>query len=132
MARDGYLEAESMAHVFDLLRANDLVFQYVGKQLATGQASPPPSTYSSEQRQHANAREDALGVSALVLPEQRVRARTFVIGRLTLDPKAWSSTPYVVAAINDHITVVSGYKTAQMFPVSTGSYSRPRATSPSR
>jgi len=36
MAKDGYLEADQMANVFSALRANDLIFQYVGNNWLQG------------------------------------------------------------------------------------------------
>ena len=40
MAKRGYLEGDTMAHVFDALRANDLVFQYIGNNWLLGKQPP--------------------------------------------------------------------------------------------
>ena len=116
MARDGYLEAESMAHVFDLLRANDLVFQYVGNNWLLGKQ---PAAFdllvwnNDSTRMPAKMHSEYL--RSCYLNNEFARG-TFVIDGFTLDPKAVDVDTYVVAAINDHIVPwVSGYKTAQMF-----------------
>jgi polyhydroxyalkanoate synthase len=40
MAKKGYLEASQMAHTFDAIRANDLVFQYVVNNWLMGEKPP--------------------------------------------------------------------------------------------
>ena len=40
MAKKGYLDADQMAHTFDALRANDLVFQYVVNNWLLGKKPP--------------------------------------------------------------------------------------------
>ena len=40
MAKKGYLEASQMAHTFDAIRANDLVFQYVVNNWLIGEKPP--------------------------------------------------------------------------------------------
>jgi len=41
MEEKGYLEGSDMAHTFDLLRANDLVFNYVASNWLMGEKPPP-------------------------------------------------------------------------------------------
>jgi len=43
MAKKGFLDSDKMAHTFDALRANDLVFQYVANNWLLGN-KPPAST----------------------------------------------------------------------------------------
>jgi len=116
MARDGYLEAESMAHVFDLLRANDLVFQYVANNWLLGKQ---PAAFdllvwnNDSTRMPAKMHSEYL--RSCYLNNEFARG-TFEIDGFVLDPTAVDVDTYVVAAINDHIVPwVSGYKTAQIF-----------------
>jgi polyhydroxyalkanoate synthase len=69
-----------MAHVFDVLRANDLIFQYVGNNWLQGQQPPAFDLLVWNKRQHADARQDAFAVPALVLSQQRVRQGKFEVG----------------------------------------------------
>jgi polyhydroxyalkanoate synthase len=116
MAQDGYLDGDRMAHVFDALRANDLIFQYVGNNWLLGHQPPAfdllvwnkdstrmPAKMHSEYLRWCYVNNDfAHG--------------EFVVDGKKIDPKAVTIDTYVVSAVNDHIVPwYSGYKTAQMF-----------------
>jgi polyhydroxyalkanoate synthase len=102
--------------VFDLLRANDLVFQYVANNWLLGKQ---PAAFdllvwnNDSTRMPAKMHSEYLRTCYL---NNEFALGTFEIDGVTLDPKAVQVDTYVVAAINDHIVPwVSGYKTAQMF-----------------
>jgi polyhydroxyalkanoate synthase len=116
MAKDGYLEADRMAHVFDALRANDLIFQYVGNNWLLGQQPPVfdllvwnKDSTRMPARMHSEYLRSCYVDNAFVKGE-------FEIGDKTISPKEVTIDTYVVAAVNDHIVPWhSGYKTAQIF-----------------
>jgi polyhydroxyalkanoate synthase len=116
MAKDGYLEADQMAHVFDTLRANDLVFQYVGNNWLQGKQPPAFDLLvwnGDSTRMPAKMHSQYL--RSCYLNNEFARGE-FVIGGTKLDPKKVTVDTYVVSAVNDHIVPwASGYKTAQMF-----------------
>jgi len=116
MAKDGYLEADAMSHVFDALRANDLIFQYVGNNWLQGKQPPAFDLLawnSDGTRMPAKMHSEYLRACYL--------NNEFVKGEFTVDghklyPKDVKIDTYVVAAINDHIVSWrSGYKTATIF-----------------
>ena len=116
MAKDGYLEADQMAHVFDALRANDLVFQYVGNNWLQGKQPPAFDLLvwnSDSTRMPAKMHSQYL--RSCYLNNEFSRGE-FVVGDTRLDPKEVPIDTYVVSAINDHIVPwASSYKTAQIF-----------------
>jgi polyhydroxyalkanoate synthase len=116
MAKDGYLEADTMAHVFDALRANDLIFQYVSNNWLLGQQPPAFDLLVWNQdstRMPAKMHSEYL--RSCYLNNDFARGE-FEMGGHKLDPHQVSVDTYVVSAINDHIVPwFSGYKTAQMF-----------------
>ena len=78
MERKGYLEGKDMAHTFDLLRANDLVFRYVVDGWLMGEPRPPstssPGTPTARTyRRRAHARLPALHVHRERAGARRVR-----------------------------------------------------------
>jgi len=116
MAQDGYLEADTMAHVFDALRANDLVFQYVGNNWLLGKQ---PAAFDllvwNNDSTRMPAKMHSQYLRSFYLNNEFARGEFEIDGR-KLDPKKVELDTYVVSAINDHIVPwASGYKTAQMF-----------------
>ena len=116
MEKDGYLEAESMSHVFDALRANDLIFQYVGNNWLQGKKPPAFDLLvwnGDGTRMPAKMHSEYL--RTCYLHNQFAKGEFRVDGR-PIDPKDVTIDTYVVAAINDHIVPwTSGYKTATIF-----------------
>jgi polyhydroxyalkanoate synthase len=116
MAKDGYLEADTMAHVFDALRANDLIFQYVSNNWLLGQQPPAFDLLvwnKDSTRMPAKMHSEYL--RSCYLNNDFARGE-FEIGGHKLDPRQVTIDTYVVSAINDHIVPwFSGYKTAQIF-----------------
>jgi polyhydroxyalkanoate synthase len=116
MAKEGFLDSGNMAHTFDALRANDLIFQYMVNNWLLGNKPPafdllvwnkdstrmPAKMHSQYLRSCYLNNEFALG--------------EFEIEGQKLDPAKVDIDTYVLAAVDDHIVPwVSGYKTAQLF-----------------
>jgi hypothetical protein len=103
ISRSGTLEGASMAGTFDILRANDLIFNYVVSNWLMGQ--DPPSfdilAWNSDSTRMPAA------MHAFYLRNFYVRNRlatgTLEIAGRTIDLSAIKSPTYVVSAINDHI-----------------------------
>jgi polyhydroxyalkanoate synthase len=116
MDQTGYLEGEDMAHVFDVLRANDLVFQYVANNWLLGKEPPAFDLLvwnGDSTRMPAKMHSEYLRSCYL---NNEFSQGAYTIDGYTLNPKSVEVETYVVAAINDHIVPwASGYKTAQMF-----------------
>jgi len=115
MSRKGYLEASDMAHTFDLLRANDLIFAYVVSGWLKGEDPPafdllawnndstrmPAKMHSFYLRQCWI--ENALARDRMVLAGEKLR-----VSEIDTDS-------YIVAAKDDHIVPWrSSYKTTQI------------------
>jgi polyhydroxyalkanoate synthase len=105
-----------MSHVFDALRANDLIFQYVGNNWLQGKQPPAFDLLvwnADGTRMPAKMHSEYL--RSCYLKNQFVKGEFEVDGR-QLDPKSVTLDTYVVAAINDHIVPwTSGYRTATIF-----------------
>jgi len=116
MAKDGFLEADSMALVFDSLRANDLIFQYVSNNWLLGKQPPGFDLLvwnADSTRMPAKMHSQYL--RSCYLNNEFARGELEIDGR-KLDPRQVDVDTYVVSAVNDHIVPwVSGYKTAQLF-----------------
>jgi polyhydroxyalkanoate synthase len=116
MEKDGYLEADAMSHVFDALRANDLIFQYIGNNWLQGKKPPAFDLLvwnGDGTRMPAKMHSEYL--RSFYLNNQFVKGEFRIEGR-PLDPKDVTLDTYVVAAINDHIVPwTSGYATATIF-----------------
>jgi polyhydroxyalkanoate synthase len=111
----GYLEAGAMAHTFDLLRANDLVFRYVASNWLMGEDPPAfdilawnaDSTRMPAKMQAYYLRkcwiENALARDKLVLAGSRLKVSTI------------TNDTYLVAGVTDHIVPWrSNYRTTQL------------------
>jgi polyhydroxyalkanoate synthase len=115
MAKRGFLDSDRMAHTFDALRANDLVFAYVVNNWLMGKKPPAfdllvwnkdstrmPATMHSQYLRSCYLRNEfAQG--------------EFEVDGQKLDPGKIDVDTYVLAAVDDHIVPwVSGYKTTQL------------------
>ncbi|HEY2223594.1 PHA/PHB synthase family protein [Actinomycetospora sp.] len=103
MQQTGYLPAESMATTFDLLRANDLIFNYIGPNWLEGKAPPAfdilawntdstrmPATMHASYLRHFYL-ENELARGVLELDGEPISL------------KAIHADTFIVAAENDHI-----------------------------
>jgi polyhydroxyalkanoate synthase subunit PhaC len=103
MAAKGFLEASNMATTFDLLRANDLIFNYVVSNWLMGQDPPAFDILAwNGDSTRLPAAMHSFYLRSLYLKNELARGELELAGqRLSLaDVK---SDAYVVGAINDHI-----------------------------
>jgi polyhydroxyalkanoate synthase subunit PhaC len=112
MKKEGTLEAKSMAGAFEVLRANDLIFNYVGSNWLMGQ-NPPAFDILAW---NADSTRMPGAMHAFYLRnfymENKLSAGTLEIAGKVIDLSAVKSPTYVVSAINDHIVPwESAYKT---------------------
>ncbi len=112
MAKEGTLEGESMAGTFDILRANDLIFNYVVSNWLMGQKPP---AFDILAWNADNTRMPA-AMHAFYLRnfyvENRLAGGTLEIAGRIVDLGVIKSPTYVVSAINDHIVPwEAAYKT---------------------
>src|SRR3954467_459080 len=112
MAREGVLEGASMAGTFDVLRANDLIFNYGVSNWLMGQDPPAFDILAW----NADGTRMPAAMHAFYLRhfyvENRLSAGTLEIAGKTIDLSAIKAPTYVVSAINDHIVPwESSYKT---------------------
>ena len=113
IAKSGTLEGTSMAGTFDILRANDLIFNYVVSNWLMGQDPPAFDILAW----NSDSTRMPAAMHAFYLRNFYVRnklaAGTLEIAGRTIDLSAIKSPTYVVSAINDHIVPwQSAYKTA--------------------
>jgi polyhydroxyalkanoate synthase len=112
ISRSGTLEGTSMAGTFDVLRANDLIFNYVVSNWLMGQDPPAFDILAW----NSDSTRMPAAMHAFYLRNFYVRnklaAGTLEIAGRTIDLSAIKSPTYVVSAINDHIVPwQSAYKT---------------------
>ena len=113
MASPGFLDAGDMAHTFDLLRANDLVFRYVRSNWLNGTTPPPFDMLAwngDSTRMPARMYSDYL--RGCWLENSLARNEMTLLGK-RLRVTDIDTDTYIVAAIDDHIVPWrSSYKTA--------------------
>jgi polyhydroxyalkanoate synthase subunit PhaC len=116
MDKKGFLDSDKMAHTFDALRANDLVFAYVVNNWLLGKK--PPSfdlLVWNKDSTRMPAKMHSRYLRACYLNNEFARGE-FEIDGQKLDPGKVDIDTYVLAAVDDHIVPwVSGYKTTQLF-----------------
>jgi polyhydroxyalkanoate synthase len=115
MAKKGYLDSGSMAHTFDALRANDLIFQYVSNNWLQGKKPPAFDLLVwNKDSTRMPARMHARYLRACYLNNEFARGEFEVDGR-KLEPEKVDVPAYILAAVDDHIVPwLSGYKTTQL------------------
>lgn len=103
MARTGYLPSESMATTFDLLRADDLIFNYVGPNWLEGKAPPAFDILAwNADSTRMPAKMHAFYLRHFYLENELVRGELELLGE-HLSLKAVTNDTFIVAAVNDHI-----------------------------
>jgi polyhydroxyalkanoate synthase subunit PhaC len=103
MARRGYLEGGEMAGTFDMLRANDLIFNYVVSNWLMGQQPPAFDILAwNSDSTRMPAAMHSFYLRSCYLKNQLARGEMELAGQL-LDLKDVDQDLYIVAAINDHI-----------------------------
>jgi polyhydroxyalkanoate synthase subunit PhaC len=115
MARRGFLESTEMAHTFDLLRANDLVFQYVANNWLMGEKPPSFDLLAwNADGTRMPAKMHSEYLRSCFLHNEFARGE-LIIGGEQLDPAKVDVDTYVLSAVDDHIVPwISGYKTTQL------------------
>jgi len=115
MAKDGYLDSDKMAHTFDALRANDLVFQYVVNNWLLGNKPPAFDLLVwNKDNTKMPAKMHSEYLRSCYLNNEFARGE-FEIDGHKLDPGQVKVDTYVLSAVDDHIVPwVSGYKTTQL------------------
>jgi polyhydroxyalkanoate synthase subunit PhaC len=115
MAKDGFLDSNKMAHTFDALRANDLVFQYVVNNWLMGNKPPAFDLLvwnKDSTRMPAKMHSEYL--RSCYLKNEFARGEFTVAGQ-KVDPGKVDVDTYVLSAVDDHIVPwVSGYRTTQL------------------
>ncbi len=115
MAKKGFLDADKMAHTFDALRANDLIFQYVANNWLLGKK--PPSfdlLVWNKDSTRMPAKMHSRYLRACYLNNEFARGEFEVDGH-KLEPGKVDVDCYVLSAVDDHIVPwKAGYKTTQL------------------
>jgi polyhydroxyalkanoate synthase subunit PhaC len=103
MRREGVLEGRSMAGTFDVLRANDLIFNYVVSNWLMGQDPPAFDILSW----NADSTRMPAAMHAFYLRnfyvENKLAAGTLQVAGRVIDLSTIKAPTYVVSAVNDHI-----------------------------
>jgi polyhydroxyalkanoate synthase subunit PhaC len=115
MEAKGYLDGTDMAHTFDVLRSNDLIFRYVASNWLLGESPPAFDllAWNSDStrmpaRMHIEYLRRCYADNALARGE-------WELSGVLLEPSKIMNEIYVVAAIDDHIVPWQGsYRTTQI------------------
>jgi len=115
MAKRGYLDSEKMAHTFDALRANDLVFSYVVNNWLLGKRPPAfdllvwnKDSTRMPAKMHSQYLRSCYLNNEFAQGEFKVDGQKVNPGKVEVDT-------YVLSAVDDHIVPwVSGYKTSRL------------------
>ena len=103
MEQTGYLEADSMAGTFDLLRADDLIFNYIGPNWLEGKTPPEFDILAwNNDSTRMPAKMHAFYLRHFYLDNELARGELELLGqRISL--KDVSVDTFIVGAENDHI-----------------------------
>ena len=116
----GTLEGESMAGTFDIMRANDLIFNYVVSNWLLGQDPPAFDilAWNADSTKMPGAMH-AFYLRNFYVQNLLAQGQLEIAGQ-TIDLSSIKSNAYVVSAKNDHIVPwQSAYKTTQLFSGTT-------------
>jgi polyhydroxyalkanoate synthase len=103
MARRGYLEGSEMAGTFDMLRPNDLIFNYVVSNWLMGLKPPAFDILAwNADSTRMPAAMHSFYLRSLYVKNQFAKRELTLAGQ-RLDLKDVDQDLYIVAAINDHI-----------------------------
>jgi polyhydroxyalkanoate synthase subunit PhaC len=103
MAHKGYLEGNDMAGTFDILRANDLIFNYVVSNWLMGQQPPAFDILAwNSDATRMPAAMHSFYLRSCYIRNDLAKGQLELAGRM-LDLKDIDQDLYIVAAINDHI-----------------------------
>jgi len=115
MAKEGFLDSDKMAHTFDALRANDLVFAYVVNNWLLGKKPPAFDLLVwNKDSTRMPAKMHSRYLRSCYLNNEFARGEFEIDGQKLLPGKVDVDT-YILAAVDDHIVPwVAGYKTTQL------------------
>jgi polyhydroxyalkanoate synthase len=115
MQAKGFLEGSNMATTFDLLRANDLIFNYVVSNWLMGQEPPAFDILAwNADSTRMPAAMHSFYLRSLYLKNQLAKGELEIAG-LRLELSEVKSDAYLVGAINDHIVPWQGsYRGTQL------------------
>ena len=115
MKKDGYLDADKMAHTFDALRAPDLVFQYIGNNWLQGKNPPAFDLLVwNKDGTRMPAKMHSRYLRSCFVHNEFSRGE-FSFNGEKLDPKKVDSPIFVLSAVDDHIVPwKSAYKTTKV------------------
>jgi len=115
MARTGVMEGSTMAGTFDVLRANDLIFNYVVSNWLMGESPPAFDILAwNADSTRLLAAMHAFYLRALYQQNQLAKGEMELAGQVLSLADVRSDT-YIVGAINDHIVPWPGsYKSARL------------------
>jgi polyhydroxyalkanoate synthase len=115
MEKNGYLDADKMSHTFDALRAQDLVFQYVGNNWLQGKKPPAFDLLVwNKDSTRMPAKMHSRYLRSCFLNNEFSRGE-FKFNGEKLDPSKVSAPMFVLSAIDDHIVPwKSAFKTTHV------------------
>ena len=115
MNKKGYLDAKEMAHTFDALRANELIFSYVSSNWLLGDKPPAFDLLAwNGDSTRMPARMHSQYLRSCYLENQFSRGE-FEVDGYKLDPAAVDTENYVLGAVADHIVPwTSAHKTSRL------------------
>ncbi|MDQ6850477.1 MAG: alpha/beta fold hydrolase [Actinomycetota bacterium] len=115
MAKKGFLDSDKMAHTFDALRANDLIFQYVANNWLLGKKPPAFDLLVwNKDSTRMPAKMHSRYLRSCYLNNEFARGE-FEIDGHKLDPGKVDIDTYVLSAVDDHIVPwAAGYQTTQL------------------
>jgi len=116
MAKAGFLDSNKMAHTFDALRANDLIFSYVVNNWLLGNKPPGFDLLVwNKDSTRMPARMHSQYLRSCYLRND-FALKNFEVNGVKLDPAKVDIDTYVLAAVDDHIVPwASAYRTTQLF-----------------
>jgi polyhydroxyalkanoate synthase len=112
MAKEGTMQGQSMAGTFDILRANDLIFNYVVSNWLMGQKPPAFDILAwNADSTRMPAAMHAFYLRNFYVQNKLAQAELEIAGTI-IDLSTIKAPTYVVSAINDHIVPwEAAYKT---------------------
>jgi polyhydroxyalkanoate synthase len=115
MAREGHLPGKSMATTFDLLRANDLIFNYVVSNWLMGQDPPAFDILAwNADSTRLPAAMHSFYLRNFYVQNKLAKGELEIAGRL-ISPSDIKKDTYIVSAENDHIVLWrSAYTTTRL------------------
>ena len=123
LQKEGVLSADEMARTFDLLRPDDLVFNYVARNWLMGE-QPPAFDMLAWNADSTNmpAAMHSFYLRACYLENRLAEGRLELCER-QLDLSKITADAFIVGAVNDHIVPWrASYKTTQLLPKSDVTY----------